>query len=168
MGMDVNMEAHYVEGSIMMTCLVLVGLLINAVISGPSVAYHNPGNLVKSNSVWIGETERQGRFTAFESAHYGLRALCIVILRYEQRHHVDTLEKFVHRFAPCSENNCRKYIHFLSRELGIGRRQKISLSAVLPSLVKAVIKYEQGSMPYNDAQLLLAIVSARTYVTLNQ
>lgn len=156
------------EGSIMMTCLVLVGLLINTVISGPSVAYHNPGNLVKSNSVWMGETERQGRFAGFESAHYGLRALCIVILRYEQRHHVDTLEKFVHRFAPCSENNCRKYINFLSRELGIGRRQKISLSAVLPSLVKAVIKYEQGIMPYNDAQLLLAIVSARTHVTLNQ
>lgn len=151
----------------MMTCLVLVGLLLNAAMSGPSVAYHNPGNLVKSRSDWVGETERQGRYTAFRSAHYGLRALCIVILRYEQRHHVDTLEKFVHRFAPPSENNCRKYINFLSSELGIGRRQKISLSAVLPSLVRAVIKYEQGSMPYNNAQVMMAIVSARTYVTLN-
>ena len=151
----------------MMTCLVLVGLLINTVISGPSVAYHNPGNLVKSNSDWIGETERQGRFAGFESAHYGLRALCIVILRYEQRYQIDTLEKFVHRFAPPSENNINKYINFLSGEIGIGRRQKISLSAVLPSLLEAVIKYEQGNMPYTKVQLLLAMLSAKTYVTIN-
>lgn len=151
----------------MMTCLVLVGLLLNAAMSGPSVAYHNPGNLVKSGSTWVGETERQGRYTAFRSAYYGLRALCIVILRYEQRHHIDTLEEFVYRFAPPSENNTDNYINFLSSELGIGRRQKISLSVVLPSLVKAVIKFEQGTMPYNDAQLLMAIVSARNYVTFN-
>lgn len=156
------------EVTITMTCLVLVGLLINAAISGPSVAYHNPGNLVKSSSVWVGETERQGRFTAFRSAHYGLRALCIVMLRYEQRHHVDTLEKFVHRFAPPSENNTDEYINFLSSKLGIGRRQKISISACLPSLVKAVIKFEQGDMPYNDAQLLMAIVSAKTYTAMNR
>lgn len=156
------------EVTITMTCLVLVGLLINAAISGPSVAYHNPGNLVKSSSVWVGETERQGRFTAFRSAHYGLRALCIVMLRYEQRYHVDTLEKFVHRFAPPSENNTNNYINFLSGELGIGRRQKISISVCLPSLLKAVIKYEQGSVPYTDAQLLMAIISAKTYTAMNR
>lgn len=150
-----------------MTCLVLVGLLLNAAMSGPSVTYHNPGNLVKSSSTWVGETERQGRFTAFESAHYGLRALCIVILRYEQHHHIDTLESFVRRFAPPCENNVNNYTSFLVHELGIGRRQKVSFSAVLPSLVKAVIKYEHGIMPYNDIQILMAVVSARTYVTLN-
>lgn len=147
------------------TTLAALAFVVNLFVQTPVLAHNNPGNLVKSNSHWVGEVHKQGRFTAFKSSHYGLRALCIVLLRYEQRHKIRTVEQLVNRFAPKHENNHRKYVNFLCKKLGVTKRQKISISKVMPILVPAIIQYEHSRMPYNKAQIQLAILDAKHYTS---
>ena len=95
---------------------------------------HNPGNLVKTSALWEGQVKNKGRFCAFKEAHYGLRALSIVLLRYETRHGIDTIHKAVIRFAPPHENNTKKYAKYVARELGVGLHEEISLTFWKPTL----------------------------------
>lgn len=153
----------------MLTSLVLVGFLFfNTQFTTESVSYNNPGNLVKTSVQWKGETERQGRFTAFETAHYGLRALCITLYRYEQRHRIDTVFSLVKRYAPPHENNTKRYAKYVAYRLGVKTKEKISLSSHMPTLVKAIIQYEQGHMPYTDMEIRVAMLDALFYVTKNK
>ena len=128
---------------------------------------HNPGNLVKTGALWEGQVKNKGRFVAFKDAHHGLRALCIVLLRYEYRHRIDTIHKAVIRFAPPHENNTKKYANHVARELGVGLHEEISLTFWMPLLMKAIIHMENGRQPYTDDQIYWAVMDGLEYVRNN-
>lgn len=128
---------------------------------------HNPGNLVKTGALWEGQVKNKGRFIAFESAHYGLRALSIVLLRYEYRHGINTIHEVVTRFAPPHENNTKKYAKYVACEIGIGLHEEISLTFWMPLLMKAIIQMENGSQPYTDDQIYWAVMEGLEYVRNN-
>lgn len=128
---------------------------------------HNPGNLVKTGVLWEGQVKNKGRFIAFKDAHYGLRALSIVLLRYETRHGIDTIHEVVVRFAPPHENNTKKYANHVAREVGLGIHEEMSVKFYLPLLMKAIIYMENGSQPYTDDQIHLAVMDALAHVKSN-
>lgn len=135
--------------------------------AGACIEKHNPGNLVKTGVLWEGQVKNKGRFIAFKDAHHGLRALSIVLLRYETRHGIDTIHKAVVRFAPPHENNTKKYAHHVAREIGVGIHEEISLTFWMPMLMKAIIHMENGSQPYTDDQIYWAVMDALAYVKSN-
>ena len=135
--------------------------------AGACIKKHNPGNLVKTSALWEGQVKSKGRFIAFKDAHHGLRALCIVLLRYEYRHGIDTIHKAVIRFAPTHENNTKKYAKHVARELGVGLHEEISLTFWMSMLMKSIIHMENGSQPYTDDQIYLAVMDALAYVKSN-
>ena len=135
--------------------------------AGACIEKHNPGNLVKTGSLWKGQVKNKGRFIAFKDAHHGLRALAIVLLRYESRHRIDTIHEVAIRFAPPHENNTKKYARHISRELGIGIHEELDVKFNLPLLMKAIIYMENGRQPYTDDDIYFACLDGLDYVRNN-
>lgn len=87
--------------------------------AGDGISRNNPGNIVKTGVLWEGQVKGKGRFAHFKDAHFGLRALGIVLIRYQQYHNIKTVEKLVARFAPAHENDVSSYENFVARHLGL-------------------------------------------------
>jgi hypothetical protein len=128
------------------------------------IAKHNPGNLVKTESLWEGQIKSKGRFVAFKDRHYGLRALAIVLLRYERRHGLTTVQQVVNRFAPAHENNSKRYAEFVADELGVSVTANINICAYGTEIMKAIILMENGCQPYSDDEIYAAMVAGINYV----
>lgn len=135
--------------------------------AGACIETHNPGNLVKTGSLWKGQTKSEGRFIAFESAHYGLRALAVVLLRYESRHGLTSVEDIIGRFAPAHENNTAKYATFVANHLGVSVQEDIEVQPHLVLLMQAIVQYENGSQPYSVDQLYCAAIEGLEHVRNN-
>ena len=149
-----------------MKTMVLTFLLVTT-IAAPCVAdiaRNNPGNLVKTESLWEGQVRNKGRFVAFKDKHHGLRALAIVLLRYERRHGMTTVKQVVSRFAPAHENNTEQYAEFVADELGVSATQTINICAYGTEIMKAIIRMENGCQPYSDDEIYAAMVAGINYV----
>ena len=128
------------------------------------IARHNPGNIVKTSSLWEGQIQSKGRFVAFKDKHSGLRALAIVLLRYERRHGMTTVKQVVSRFAPAHENDTEKYAEFVADELGVSATENINICAYGTELMKAIIRMENGCQPYSSEEIYAAMVAGINYV----
>ncbi len=120
----------------------------------------NPGNIDWSpNNPWQGQVGKEdgpnGRFAVFESHEYGIRALATLLIRYQDRHRLDTIAGIVNRWAPGSENNTGAYVAAVARATGFAPDQQLNLHthAHLRPLVAAIIAHELGGNPYPPAVL---------------
>lgn len=125
---------------------------------------NNPGNIRRSKDPWQGLAEKQmdKEFLTFQSAIYGIRALARVLISYQDRYHLNTIEKIVNRWAPPAENNTKAYIAAVAKETGVAADSKLNLHSfehLLP-IVKSIIQHENGQQPYTEAQLTKALVLA--------
>lgn len=113
----------------------------------------NPLNIRIGNK-WKGEvaSPTDKEFEQFSCMHYGLRAGFILLRRYIERYHLDTVTEIISRWAPASENNTRAYINRVCERMGISALEKISFSdrKTMVSLVDAMILNECGTTIAND------------------
>lgn len=120
----------------------------------------NPGNIRKTNAAWVGLAPKQQQtdpeFLVFAEHKYGIRALAKVLLTYQRRHKLDTIEKIVSRWAPHNENNTIAYAVFVGNKMHYAINDKINLAEgeTLFQLVKAIIHYENGGVKYTDKEIL--------------
>jgi len=127
---------------------------------------HNPGNIeYHPANQWRGQLAHEpaieARFCRFRSAHYGLRALAVLLKNYYLRYHLQTVRELIIRFAPPVENNCRAYIQAVSAALGVKPDEALTLGKrTLQALVAAIIQHENGQMPYSAAQIAAAVEEA--------
>jgi len=115
----------------------------------------NPGNIDWSPAnPWQGQVGKEdgpnGRFAVFESHEFGIRALASLLIRYQDRHGLNTIAAILHRWAPGSENNTGAYIAAVARATGFAPDQRLDLHthAHLRPLVEAIIAHELGGQPY--------------------
>lgn len=128
-------------------------LTINAFLPR-GIRNNNPGNIRKSKTLWQGEItdkSKESEFAVFASPLMGLRALMRLLLTYEFKYGLDTIESLVNRYAPPSENATDHYINHVSRQTGIGRRHTVSLKdkKCLISIARAIVIHENG-LPGSD------------------
>lgn len=113
----------------------------------------NPLNIRIGNK-WKGEvaSPTDKEFEQFSCMHYGLRAGFILLRRYIERYHLDTVTEIISRWAPSSENNTRAYINRVCERMGVSALEKISFSdrKTMVSLVDAMILNECGTTIAND------------------
>lgn len=113
----------------------------------------NPLNIRIGNK-WKGEvaSPTDKEFEQFSCMHYGLRAGFILLRRYIERYHLDTVTDIISRWAPASENNTRAYINRVCERMGISALEKISFSdrKTMVALVDAMILNECGTTIAND------------------
>lgn len=113
----------------------------------------NPLNIRIGNK-WKGEVPNptDKDFEQFSCMHYGLRAGFILLRRYIERYHLDTIKEIISRWAPATENATSEYVCRVSERVGISALEKISFNdrKTMIALVDAMILCECGTTIAND------------------
>lgn len=144
-------------------CVLLVMMTATTSFANDGIARNNPGNIVKTGAIWEGQIAGKGRFVHFKDAHYGLRALGIVLIRYQQRYNIKTVEKIVARYAPAHENDVSSYENFVARRLGLYTKSPLWITHNLPEIMEAIIHFENGRQPYSREDIIAACEDALDY-----
>lgn len=116
---------------------------------------NNPGNLKKTGDQWVGLRSIQTDKTFFQFTHvkYGIRAMAKVLINYQLKHGLDTLEEIIGRWAPTSENDTGSYILSVANKMSIDPDDRFSVEQYIEPLIKAIITHENGINPYSDATI---------------
>lgn len=146
--------------TLLAAALVVALAATNCFASGDGISRNNPGNIVKTGVLWEGQVKGQGRFAHFKDAHSGLRALGIVLIRYQQRYQIKTVEKLIARFAPAHENDTSSYENFVARRLRLYTKSPLWITHHLPDIMEAIIHYENGRQPYSREDIVRASEAA--------
>lgn len=109
---------------------------------------NNPGNIRYTGTQWQGlaDTPTDGEYCIFINVRYGIRAMARILKSYAGRGLV-TIESIISTWAPDSENNTKSYILAVSRRMGVGSTQVLTVKD-WPALIEAVIHHENGVQPY--------------------
>lgn len=119
---------------------------------------NNPGNIDHNPAnKWQGELSHdkaiESRFCRFSSPEYGIRALSKILINYQKKHGLDTVRKIINRWAPPVENDTGAYVVQVAKACNVSPDAIISVGQLLPLMVPAIIKHENGSQPYTDSQI---------------
>src|SRR5690606_5518076 len=118
---------------------------------------NNPGNLVKTDSTWLGEIAGDdSRFATFEKPEYGIRAMAKQLSLYQSRDGLRTVDEIINKWAPPNENPATvqgTYQAAVAKALGVTPQDPIDLSdpKVLRGLVTSMLTVENGKNPYDDS-----------------
>ena len=121
---------------------------------------NNPGNIRHGSSQWQGMSADQSKddaFVQFDSPVYGIRALTKLVKNYQSRHGLNTIRQIINRWAPPTENITSAYVEHVAREAGVNPDAPIDVNDHIVSIVKTIIKHENGENPYDDETILTGI-----------
>ena len=108
---------------------------------------NNPLNIRIGNK-WLGEVPAptDTQFEQFTRMEYGVRAGFLLIKRYIERYHLNTIFLIVSRWAPPSENKTDVYIASVEKLSGIPADKELRFydNVEIVSLVDAMIVVECG------------------------
>ncbi len=125
---------------------------------------NNPGNIRRNGDPWQGLAKDQAdrEFFTFKSAVYGIRALARLLITYQDKYGLCTIETIIARWAPTVENDTKAYIQSVARQTGFSPLQTLDMHCFeyLKPVVEAIIQHENGQQPYSDAEITKALVLA--------
>ena len=125
---------------------------------------NNPGNIIQSSIPWQGKlaNPEDSRFEQFDTPLNGIRALCKLLISYEETHGLKTVRGIINRWAPPVENNTSAYVTAIAAAVGVGPDDVISTHGkeTLARLCKAIIQHENGQQPYSDELIAQAVRAA--------
>lgn len=104
---------------------------------------NNPFNIKRSATRWQGERKEvhDKTFAEFESVRYGIRAAWLILRRYISIYHLYSVRQIIERWAPASENNVDRYVHFIESQYHI---DYISCDKDFRFLLTAIAWYESA------------------------
>jgi len=139
----------------------LAGALATGAFAGEprGIRNNNPGNIRKSSIEWKGASGNDGTFVKFATPEDGIRAIARVLKVYDSKYKINTPAGIIGRWAPSSENFTDKYIDFVAKKLNKKPTERIDVNNdnELAKIIKAIIEYENGKVPYDDATILRGI-----------
>lgn len=114
---------------------------------------NNPGNIEYNGTQWRGlaTPPSDGRFCVFTAPEWGIRALSVLLRNYQRKYGINTIRGVIMRFAPTNENNTVAYIAAVARVLAVDADEPLEWcknDEILADMVQAIIKHENGQMPY--------------------
>jgi hypothetical protein len=121
---------------------------------------NNPGNIDFSRAndwhgqLGIEEGVTSPRFVRFDSAENGIRALGKLLMTYQTKYSLRTVQAIIGRWAPPGENDTGAYVTSVQQSIKVstGRDATGDLAltdpAVMTGLVKAIIKHENAGYEY--------------------
>ena len=116
------------------------------------IRQNNPLNLRPGARLWLGELQSTNNYCLFDKPENGLRAAAKNLLTYQSKYGLRTIREIISRWAPPSDNNdTGAYIGAVSAEVGIDYDADIDLSdgSVMSSMLMAMCRHENGSLPYS-------------------
>lgn len=88
----------------------------------------------------------------FKDPVYGVRAI-VRIMRSYQRQGLLTLSEAIDRWAPANENNSAAYVTAVCTQCGVSPDDIVDFDAIMPHLVSAIIRHENGEQIYTPQQI---------------
>lgn len=127
---------------------------IEATMSARGIRNNNPGNIRATTTLWRGEVASadEKSFEVFDTPEDGIRAMAVIIKRYQKTYGLHTLRQIITRWAPPNENDTASYIKNVSTYSGIDPDAEIT-DINLTELIAGMIKQENGIQPYTFAQI---------------
>lgn len=124
------------------------------------VRNRNPGNIdyVAANQ-WQGQLKPdlsiEKRFARFDTPENGIRALGKLLLTYQRKHGLKTVNAIISRWAPSVENDTAAYVRAVEANTGTQPGAEIDLGRVpvMTGFVKAIIHHENAGYAYPDSVL---------------
>lgn len=122
---------------------------------------NNPGNIRRSPEQWAGLSPSQTdpEFFQFSDAIYGIRAMAKLLQNYQRLYGLRTVRQIISRWAPPSENDTDAYVYDAADEMNVDPDEPLQ-SAMLPALIAAIIKHENGVQPYSAQEITRGIALA--------
>jgi hypothetical protein len=125
---------------------------------------NNPGNVeFRRRDPWVGQAAREtlptgqpGRFAVFETPEHGIRAMAKLLMNYQDKQGLDTLEKITNRYAPPVENDPQRYAQFVGERAGLKPDEPFRFAddpERAKAILMAMILKENGSVPYPDERI---------------
>ncbi|CAB4136956.1 virion protein [uncultured Caudovirales phage] len=153
----------------------------NALRQPRGIRNHNPGNLRRSNDRWRGLAEKQtdAEFFQFVDPVFGIRAMAIVLMKYQRTHGLRTVTSIINRWAPARgdrngeapggeyQQNTNAYAQHVARYMGISHNHEINLAkqaSLFYLMLAAMIRHENGVQPYPRATIFKALELANVPV----
>ncbi|MGK9234510.1 structural protein [Inquilinus limosus] len=136
---------------------------------------NNPGNIERSAAnKWQGRVSdaeyrntaefrrNGGRFDVFTSAVWGIRAVAVLLIAYQDRRGLRTIRDIISRWAPGHENNTGAYIAHVVKLTGFAPDALLDVHGYdhLAPLVRAIITHENGRCLYGQALIDEALLKA--------
>lgn len=124
---------------------------------------NNPGNIVRAADKWQGLAAEQPdeKFYTFETPEHGIRAMGKLLMNYQEKHGLQTINDLINRWAPPFENDTKGYAKFVADKVGVKPTDRVQVSDIMPEMVAAMITMENGSNPYDKATILRGCDMAR-------
>ena len=115
---------------------------------------NNPLNIrYDKRNDWEGQKGEDKGFCVFSSSKYGIRAGAKLIKNYMSAG-LTSVSGIIKKWAPGSENPTNSYIDFVSKYLNVNALDNNLNEKNIPSLVKAMIKFENGAQVYSHASII--------------
>jgi len=127
------------------------------------LANNNPGNIRKTPIQWKGEIPGiDAEFETFESPEMGIRAMAKLLVNYQAKHGLDTIEEIIGRWAPPIENDTSSYIDSVSKATNLSKFRVLNLKDenIMYVIVRAIIVHENGFNPYDEGTIRQGIRQA--------
>jgi hypothetical protein len=134
---------------------------------------NNPGNIERGNDKWQGLDPKpqpvDPRFAQFKDPTWGIRALAVILINYQDKYNLRTINGIIARWAPNNENDTRAYAEGVARATGFALTQTLDMHSYdhLRPVVEAIIRHECGRGPlatantwYDDATIDTALQRA--------
>jgi len=117
---------------------------------------NNPGNIERDGTRWQGMSAVQtdARFVVFSESRWGIRAIARVLITYQDKRRakdgsrINSVRKFIARWAPPAENNTDAYARAVANALGVGVDDPdidVYDYDTMFGLVASIIRFENGS-----------------------
>ncbi len=124
---------------------------------------NNPGNIEFGPFAESqGAIGSDGRFAIFPTPEMGIAAIVVLQRIYEDRYGLLSPNARIGRWAPANENNVAAYAGNVAGTMGIGVDDDFTVrdAAATALFLEAMIRHENGLMPYSSDQLLGAYALA--------
>lgn len=119
------------------------------------IANRNPGNIRKGEP-WQGLAPEQPdvSFCTFLTPVWGLRAIAILLINYQDLYNLRTIRGLIGRWAPQQENNTSAYVYSVAHRTGLNPDAPLNMHSYehLRPIVEAIVFHENGMQPYSPAQ----------------
>lgn len=113
----------------------------------------NPGN-IRDGEPWQGlvgkADDHDVSFCVFKDPTWGIRAICRILIGYQDNYGIRTIRGVINRWAPSVENDTNAYIAAVDGALdfaGADDQLDLHTYAHLKPLVEALIRHENGKGP---------------------
>lgn len=121
---------------------------------------NNPGNIERTEAnKWQGRMPRERmtkeqrgetRFEVFSTPAWGIRAMTLLLINYQDKHRCNNVRQLIDRWAPPSENNTDAYVDVVAKVIGVASTDFINTHEYrrMRPMVEAIIRHENGQQPY--------------------